>query len=157
VRYPRLGVKGRVDASFVHNMDYAPTILDLAGTPVPEQMQGRSLRPMLEGRSPRDWRQSAYYTYYENSWAQLAGKGREALSDPSFAYFTPHRVSPHRGVRTNRYKLIEYYGEGDYWELFDLEKDQHELRNEYGNAGYASVAATLKTELQRLRKQYGDM
>jgi arylsulfatase A-like enzyme len=156
VRYPRLGVKGRVDTAFVQNIDFAPTLLDLAGVPVPAQMQGRSMRPMLEGRTPRDWRKSAYYTYYENSWALLAGKGREALSDPSFAYFTPHRISPHRGVRTERHKLIEYYGEGDYWELFDLDKDPHELRNVYGSAEYRGVTADLKAELQRLRKQYRD-
>jgi arylsulfatase A-like enzyme len=156
VRYPRLGVKGRVDAAFVQNIDFAPTILDLAGVSAPQQMQGRSIRAMLEGAVPRDWRQSVYYTYYENSWALLAGKGREALSDPSFAYFTPHRVPPHRGVRTKRHKLIEYYGEGDYWELFDLENDPHELRNLYGHAAYAGVTATLKAELKRLRHQYRD-
>jgi arylsulfatase A-like enzyme len=156
VRYPRLDVKGRVNPAFVQNIDFAPTMLDLAGVPAPEQMQGRSVRPMLEGNTPRDWRKSAYYTYYENSWALLAGKGREALSDPSFAYFTPHRVSPHRGVRTDRYKLIEYYGEDDYWELFDLERDPNELRNLYGHAAYGRITAGLKTELLRLRKQYRD-
>ena len=156
-RYPRGGVQGRVDSSFAQNIDFAPTMLDLAGVAIPEQMQGRSLRPILEGRAPRDWRRSAYYTYYENSWALLAGKGRQALSDPSFAYFTPHRVPPHRGVRTERHKLIEYYGEGDYWELFDLEKDPHELRNVYGDAAYGRVRADLKAELQRLRKLYGDI
>jgi arylsulfatase A-like enzyme len=158
VRYPRLGVRGRVDKAFVQNIDFAPTILDLAGVPIPEQMQGRSLRPMLEGRvALSDWRRSVYYTYYENSWAQLAGKGREALRDPSFAYLTPHRVPPHRGVRTERYKLIEYYGEGNYKELFDLQKDPNELRNLYGNAGYSQVTAELEAELQRLRRQYRDV
>jgi arylsulfatase A-like enzyme len=157
VRYPRLDVKGRVNPAFVQNIDFAPTMLDLAGVPAPEQMQGRSVRPMLEGNTPRDWRKSAYYTYYENSWALLAGKGREALSDPSFAYFTPHRVSPHRGVRTDRYKLIEYYGEGDYWELFDLERDPNELRNLYGDAAYGRITGDLKAELLRLREQYRDV
>jgi arylsulfatase A-like enzyme len=157
VRYPRLGVKGRVDPAFVQNIDFAPTLLDLAGVPIPEQMQGRSLRPLLEGSEPADWRQSVYYTYYENSWAQLAGKGRDALRDPSFAYLTPHRVSPHRGVRTNRYKLIEYYGEGDYWELFDLQEDPHELRNVYGDSAYSAETESLKTELQRLRRHYRDL
>jgi arylsulfatase A-like enzyme len=156
VRYPRLGRGGRVDARFVQNIDYAPTILDLAGVPVPRQMQGRSLRPLLEGASPRDWRRSVYYTYYENSWAALAGKGKEALSDPTFQYFTPHRVSPHRGVRTERHKLIEYYTESDYWELFDLEKDPHELRNVYGDPAYERVAGMLKSELRRLQQQYKD-
>jgi len=157
IRYPRLGVKGRVDAAFVQNIDFAPTMLDLAGVSVPKQMQGRSLRPMLEGRAaPRDWRRSVYYTYYENSWAQLAGKGREAHRDPSFAYLTPHRVPPHRGVRTERFKLIEYYGEGNYWELFDLRDDPNELSNLYSSQAYASTVAKMKAELRRLQSQYRD-
>ena len=114
------------------------------------------MRPLLEGHAPRDWRQSIYYAYFENSWA-MAGKGREALSDPSFAYFTAHRVSPHRGVRTAKHKLIQYYSEGDYWELFDLEKDPHELRNVYGDKAYAGITKSLKDELMRLRREYKDM
>jgi arylsulfatase A-like enzyme len=157
VRYPRLGVGGRVDSRFIQNTDFAPTILDLAGVAIPEQMQGRSIRPLLEGGSPAGWRESLYYTYYEKSWSLLAGKGREALSDPTFEFFTAHRVSPHRGVRTARYKLIEYYAESGYWELFDLEKDPHELRNVYDDSSYASVLPSLKAELQRLRKQYRDL
>jgi arylsulfatase A-like enzyme len=155
VRYPRLGVRGHVDPHFIANIDFAPTMLDLAGVPVPDAMQGRSLRPLLERRAPPDWRTSVYYTYFENSWT-LAGKGREALSDPTFQYFTPHRVSPHRGVRTGRYKLIEYYSEDNYWELFDLEKDPHEVRNVYGEAAYAKVTGEMKAELQKLRRQYRD-
>ena len=76
------------------------------------------------------------------------------MSDPSFQYFTPHRVGPHRGVRTDRYKLIEYYSEGDYWELFDLKEDPNELKNLYGNPESAQFTAELKQELMRLRTQY---
>jgi arylsulfatase A-like enzyme len=116
-------------------------------------MQGRSLRPLLENQSARDWRTSMFYTYYENSWT-LAGKGREALNDPTFQYFTAHRVSPHRGVRTERYKLIDYYREEGYRELFDLEKDPHELRNVHGDAGYSRVQGELERELARLRTEF---
>ncbi|MFB3826647.1 MAG: sulfatase [Bryobacteraceae bacterium] len=147
---------GQVEAHMVQNIDFAPTILDYAGVPAPPGMQGRSFRPLLEGREPSDWRRSIYYTYFENSWV-LHGKGREAMRDPSFAFFTPHRVSPHRGVRTQRYKLIDYYHEGAYRELFDLEKDPDELRNLSGNPGYAKVEAELGRELSRLRRQYRDV
>ena len=78
------------------------------------------------------------------------------MSEPSFQYFTPHRIGPHRGVRTERYKLIEYYSEGDYWELFDLETDPDELKNRYGDPAYDAIVADLKQELQRLREQYQD-
>lgn len=153
-RYPRLGVAGHVAAEPVMNIDFAPTILDLAGIPIPATVQGRSLRPLMEGRSPSDWRASTYYAYYENSW-ELAGKGEEAMAEP-FRYFTPHRIGPHRGVRTQRYKLIEYYGEGDYWELFDLEADPHERHNRYGDPTYDRIVAELEQELHRLREQYRD-
>ncbi|MCX6633654.1 MAG: sulfatase [Acidobacteria bacterium] len=154
-RYPRSGAAGRVERAMALNIDFAPTILDFAGVPVPAQMQGRSLRPLIEGRIPPDWRQSIYYTYFENSWA-LRGKSKEAMSDPGFQYFTAHRVSPHRGVRTARYKLIEYYSEGGYWELFDLETDPHEMKNLHGTPGYEAITAQLRNELVRLRTEYRD-
>ena len=78
------------------------------------------------------------------------------MSDPSFQYFTAHRVSPHRGVRTARHKLIEYYSESDYWELFDLEADPHEMKNLHGTPGYEAITAQLESELARLRKEYRD-
>jgi len=154
VRGPGLGAAPRVEERMAVNVDYAPTILDFAGVEIPAQMQGRSLRPLLEGRRVGEWRRSMYYTYYENSWAMRKAGG--ALSDPSFQYATPHRVVPHRGVRTERHKLIHYYGEGDYWELFDLDTDPQELKNLYGEPSQAELTAELKRELDRLRGQYGD-
>lgn len=156
VRYPRLKARGAVIDAFVQNIDFAPTILDFAGVRIPESMQGESLRPLLEGESPAGWRRSVYYAYFENSW-QLRNARPDEMRDPTFRYFTPHRVGPHRGVRTDRFKLIEFYSEGDYWELFDLEKDPHELNNVYGQAGYAEVIRDLKRELQRLRQKYRDV
>jgi len=155
VRYPRHVKAGAVPEQMALNIDIAPTILDFAGVAKPASMQGRSLMPVLEGAAPPDWRRSVFYSYFENSWV-LAGKGKEAMSDPSFQYFTPHRVGPHRGVRTGRYKLIEYYSEGDYWELFDLDEDPDETRNVYDEHAYAAIQADLKEELLRLRKEYRD-
>lgn len=156
IRYPRLELKGHVAREFSQNIDYAPTMLDLAGVPVPESMQGRSLKPILEGAPPEDWRTSVYYAYWENSWA-LRNASPEEMSYPSFTYFTAHRVGPHHGVRTDRYKLIHFFSEGDYWELFDLQEDPNELNNLYGRDGYAPVTAELKTKLEALRRRYGDV
>jgi arylsulfatase A-like enzyme len=153
IRYPRTISPNRVVREFALNIDFAPTILDFAGLPAPPSMQGRSLRPLLQGSTPGDWRRSMLYTYFEDSW-RLEGKGREALRDPTFAYFTAHRVSPHRGVRTERYKLIEYYSEGNYCELFDLLEDPDELRNLYGTPAAAEVQAGLHRELRRLQQHY---
>jgi arylsulfatase A-like enzyme len=68
-----------------------------------------------------------------------------------------HRVRPHCGVRTQRYKLIHFHDdEIDAWELFDLRNDPHELKNVYDDPEYASVIDPLKAELQRLRHLYND-
>jgi arylsulfatase A-like enzyme len=149
------GKRGQVVPHMAQNIDIAPTILDYAGLPAPGSMQGRSLRRILEGEAPADWRKSVYYAYYENSWA-LAGKGKDAMADPSFQFFTPHRVGPHRGVRTETHKLIHYYSDGDYQELFDLREDPNELTNLYGRHGMESITASLKQELERLRRLYRD-
>ncbi len=155
VRYPRLARPGVVEQRPVLNVDIAPTLLDFAGVRVPEAMQGRSMRPLLEGEPAPGWRKSVFYSYYENSWAfrELA---REQMTDPSFQFWTPHRVGPHRGVRTDRYKLIEYYGEQDYWELFDLQEDPDELRNLCEEPGHGQLIEELRSELNRLRERYGE-
>jgi arylsulfatase A-like enzyme len=153
VRYPRLVKSGVTEERFVMNVDLAPTILDFAGIPVPGQMQGRSMRRVLEGDPPADWRKEVFYAYYENSWA-FRDMDREQMTDPSFEYWTAHRVGPHRGIRTDRYKLIEYYSEGGYWELFDLQEDPHELRNLHREPGAASIAAELEKQLRILQDNY---
>ncbi|PXY03138.1 sulfatase [Marinifilum breve] len=136
VKYPK-GIKpGTVVDELVQNVDYAPTILDFCGANVPEDMQGRSFRPLLEGEKVDDWRSSMYYHFYEH---------------PGF-----HMVKRHIGVRTDRYKLIHFYNNIDTWELYDLQEDPHEMNNLYGKQGYEKLTAELKTELERLRQQYGD-
>lgn len=147
--------KARLPEQLAANIDIAPTILDFAGATPPEKIQGKSLRGIVHGGQQTLWRRAVYYTYYENSW-ELRGKGAEAMSDPAFRYFTPHRIGPHRGVRTDTHKLIHYYSDGDYYELFDLRKDPHERNNLYGLRDYAALSADLRFELQTARELYGD-
>jgi arylsulfatase A-like enzyme len=99
VRWPA-GIRAgtRSDAMGL-NIDFAPTLLELAGLPKPAEMQGRSLLPVLRGQTPRDWRTSMYYRYYH---------------DPG-----DHNTRVHYGVRTRTHKLI-YFWKKDQWELFDL-------------------------------------
>ena len=156
MRYPRAVAGGQVESRFAMNVDLAPTILDFAGLPVPESMQGRSLRPLVSGESAEDWRKSAYYSYFENSWA-FRNMSRDQMTDPSFQFWTAHRVGPNRGVRTDRFKLIEYYTEDGYAELFDLENDPNELQNLYGAAEHAEAQAELTSELRRLQREYDDL
>lgn len=139
VRYPK-GIKaGSVTDAYSLNVDYAPTLLDYAGVVIPDDMQGRSLRPILEGETPGNWRKSIYYHYYEH---------------PNFQF---QDVPPHYGVRTDRYKLIHYYPskgvEGAGWELLDMKQDPLEMKNVYSDPEYKGVIRKLKKELDRLRKE----
>ncbi len=137
VRWPEVIKPGSVNTDFAMNLDFAETFLEIAGVAVPNDMQGRSLVPLLKGETPSDWRQSMYYHYYE--------------------YPGPHSVRRHYGVRTKRYKLIHFYEpEVNEWEFYDLEKDPDELHSVYDDPEYAEAVAELKRELARLRKQYGD-
>ncbi|CAN5795841.1 sulfatase [soil metagenome] len=134
VRWPHVTKPGSENKQIVSNLDFAETFLDAAGLPIPADMQGHSLVPLLKGESPEDWRKSFYYHYYE--------------------FPQPHHVRPHYGVITDRYKLLHFYApDVDYWELYDREKDPHEMRNFFGNPDYEKVTAELKTEVQRLRTE----
>jgi arylsulfatase A-like enzyme len=135
VRWPAAIKAGtRADAIGL-NVDFAPTFLEAAGLPVPADMQGRSLLPVLRGRTPRDWRTSMYYRYYH---------------DPG-----DHNTRGHYGVRTRTHKLI-YFWTKDQWELFDLVNDPQEMHNIYGQPGQDQVTATLKAELSRLKQAVKD-
>ena len=150
LRYPRMVPAGQVEQRMVIHQDIAPTILDLAGVPVPPMMQGRSLRNVVTGSPEQDWRASMLYAYYEDSWAR---NGPTFVPRPG-NYGTPHRITPHRGIRTERYKLIEYYREGDYWELFDLKEDPHEVRNLYQEPGHSDLIGELTGRLRSLQVHY---
>jgi arylsulfatase A-like enzyme len=136
------GIKaGITPDQFVANIDLAPTFLDLAGLPIPDSMQGRSLAPLLRGETPADWRTSVYYRYYH---------------DPGH-----HNTRAHLGVRTATHKLI-YYWTKDAYELFDLKNDpteQHNLLFDESEANKPEVAAKfaeLKAEIARLQEEFKD-
>jgi arylsulfatase A-like enzyme len=135
VRWPAAIKAGTTHDGMVLNVDFAPTLLDAAGLKVPADMQGRSFLPLLKGETPKDWRTSMYYRYYH--------------------YPMHHRVQPHYGVRTERYKLI-YFNKIDQWELFDLRKDPHELKNVAADPEYADTLKALKAEMYRLKKDLKD-
>jgi len=133
-RWPGVTQPGSVSRDIVSNLDFASTFLEAAGQPIPADIQGRSLIPVLKGQTPADWRKSFYYHYYE--------------------YPGPHSVRKHYAVITDRYKLVHFYEpDVNYWELFDREKDPQELKSFYEDPAYAKTRAELHTELGRLRKE----
>jgi arylsulfatase A-like enzyme len=130
-RWPGVTKPGTESADMVSNVDFAETFLEIAGAAVPSEMQGRSLVPVLKGATPKDWRTSHYYHYYE------AGG---------------HGVPIHYGVTTKSYKLIRYPAPMDEWELYDLKKDPRELKSVFGRPEYAQTVKRLEKELSNLRK-----
>ena len=151
LRWPAEIPAGSRCEAMITNVDFAATFLDMCGidaSALPAQ-QGRSFRPLLRGEEVEDWPRSMYNRYWEHN-------------DPF------HHVPAHYGVRTERYKLIRYYGAGlgvpgasdvltpDEWEMFDLETDPNELTSVINDPGYAEARAFLEAELARLQGVYGD-
>ncbi len=137
-RWPGHIDPGSVNNDLVQNIDFAETFLDLAGIPIPDDMQGKSIVPLLKGDTPADWRTSLYYHYYE--------------------YPGAHSVRRHEGVADKRFKLIRFYGtdvpDGEEWEFYDLKNDPSEMNSTYGNPENAGRIAALKKELDRLKEFY---
>jgi len=137
VRWPKVIKPGSTSDKIVSLIDFAETFLDMAGVEIPADMQGRSFVPLLKGETPADWRTSLYYHYYE--------------------FPVPHRVRPHYGVITERYKLVHYYKpDVDDWELLDRQVDPLETKNFYSDPAYAETVKELHAELERLRKEVNE-
>lgn len=121
----------------VQNIDYAPTFLDFAGIEIPVDIQGESLKPLLNRKKPlKNWRNSIYYHYYE--------------------FPNEHMAKRHYGIRTGQHKLIHFYNDIDKWELYDLQEDPGEMNNLYGQPEYNEVIIELKKQLEVLQEKYQD-
>ena len=125
IRYPRLIKPASVSDGLCLNLDIAPTLLELAGVAIPSAMQGRSMKPLLRGEVPTDWRKSQFYTYW---------------SGPR-----------HYGIRTNRYTYVEVKGHPP--ELFDRQTDPQQFHNIAGNPNNKTLIAKLQEELKRQIKE----
>jgi arylsulfatase A-like enzyme len=148
--YPRMLAGGQVFDGIVTNVDWAQSILDAAGADHHPRMQGRSFWPDLTGDPEQPPAEGAYYRYWEND---------DII----------HKASAHYGWRTDRYKLIYFYndslgqvGAGFYsyppeWELYDLERDPHELRNVYHDPEYAEIREELKRAMWLEQHRLGDV
>jgi arylsulfatase A-like enzyme len=136
IRYPRVIRFGTFDDRMALNIDIAPTVLELAGIKPPPNLHGRSLVPLIQG-SGKDWRKDWLYSYYE--------------------YPGPNMVPKNHGIRTERYKLIEYYEQmPKEHELYDLQEDPLELHNLYGDPKYRELTAALIRRLNELREETGE-
>jgi arylsulfatase A-like enzyme len=135
IRYPQRIRAGLTSPRMVLNLDLAPTLLDLTGTAVPAEFQGKSLLSLVQDpHTP--WRSDWLYEYYE--------------------YPGNEEVRPCRGVRTERYKYIHYFTAPEEFELYDLENDPAEMHNLYGDPAFAGLTHTLAARLSELRRETGD-
>lgn len=148
VHRPRGAEKGRANEWLINSTDIAPTLLELAGVGTPSYMQGRSFAQALEGKPmPDDWREVTYYRYWMHMAHDLA-------------------VPAHFGVRSDRYKLIFFYGLDHAdpghrptpaaWEFYDLESDPGEMKNLYGDPAHAGIIAEMKAQLRAAREALGE-
>jgi arylsulfatase A-like enzyme len=134
VRYPQMIKAGTVRDELALNIDLAPTLLTLADAPVPGNMQGRSLVPLLKGDRPK-WRDSFLIEYY---------------SDRVF----PRVVKMgYKAVRTGRWKYIHYLELEGMDELYDLKTDPYEMKNLINQPRGEKAFKEMKKELERLLKE----
>ncbi len=137
VRFPARIKPGQVNSlQMILNIDFAPTFLELAGVTVPGWMQGHSFVPLLEGRET-PWREAFLYEYYE--------------------YPAEHCARKNRGVRTARWKLIQFWEQPEEWELYDLHSDPNETKNLYAQREQIGRVRELKAKLAELRRETGDV
>lgn len=135
IRYPGVIKAGTIIEKPVLNIDWAPTLLDMADAAVSKEIQGKSFFDLLK-RNSVSWRDHIYYHYYE--------------------YPQPHRVMPHFGIRTSKFKLIRFYGDEDFWELYDLDNDVREMNNIYAQFENSELVKELKRQLAASILEYRD-
>ena len=149
IRYPKRIPKHTTCKTFVQNIDFAPTLLEYAGISTPDYMDGRSFSASLNGKEAPDTRKTAYYRYWMN--------------------FKGYNIPAHYGLRTDRYKLIYFYGKScgtkgsidkpnfqPVWEFYDLQIDPHEMTDQYNNKKYQKVINELKEILRKTQNEIGD-
>lgn len=129
VRYPLLAARNAERSEIVASIDIAPTVLDIAGAPIGDQIQGRSFVPLLQGLTA-GWRESLlieFYTY-ENPFSWLVDMD-------------------YRALRTARYKYIHWIQHPNENELYDLETDPYELQNLIDDPMMTGTLADLRRQL----------
>ncbi len=142
VRWPGTVKKGSRSSAMVQNIDYAPTLLDMAGVKLDWEVHGISLLPLLKngGAAPENWRSTIYYRYIDGG----------------------HGVPQHSAIRTKDFKLLHFdqprnaAEEASIWELFDLNQDPQEMLNLAGKRTHATKLKSMKALFHKTKQYYGD-
>ena len=162
VRDPKSKQRGVHNDLMINNIDFAPTLIELAGGKAPEYMDGKSFADVFEGKTPANWKDEVYYRYW--------------------MHMIHHDIPAHIGIRTKDYKLILFNGRhydektmgtpSMWWlrdkgshkvvqtpvafELYDLKKDPMEMKNVANDPEYKDVLKDMKVRLAKLREKVGD-
>jgi arylsulfatase A-like enzyme len=134
--------KGVVVDRLTSSVDFAPTFAELAGATLPVEPDGRSLVPLLEGRTPESWRQAVLLEQFAVPPAPPASSESSEILEPEEA---SSGYPAHRGLRTPGFKYVEY-GTGER-EVYDLKKDPDErlnLRDQVSKAWLANLSKLVK-------------
>ena len=125
--------RGRVEEVMAMNLDFPPTFLDWAGVKIPRRYQGRSLKEVVRGNVPKDWRKDFYCEHIT-----LA---------PNITW---------EGVRGERYVYARYFDQEPAYEfLHDLESDPDQLRNLVTESGYSETLVKMRERCDELVEIYG--
>jgi N-sulfoglucosamine sulfohydrolase len=167
VKWPGVSTAGLVCRSFISSVDLMPTLLDAAGASCPP-VEGRSLREVVQGKTPADWPDTMFTEYTAHvdrhfyPRRAIRGERFKLIHDLDSARENP---VPHRGFvhslvlkPENRAFKNAYFTafHPPEWELYDLTKDPHETVNLIGNPEYADELKILQTQLTRSQEKTGD-
>lgn len=133
MRYPKSLKPGTTVEKIVANIDVAPTLLEAAGVPVPDTMDGRSFWPLAKGEGIPDWREYLLYEYYwERNYPQTP---------------TTHAVIG------ETFKYIRYHGVWDVDELYDTKADPRERKNLFNHSDQQSRIQEMNKALFTLLEE----
>ncbi|MBU3917861.1 DUF4976 domain-containing protein, partial [bacterium] len=136
IRAPKRFVSnpGRRADQMILNIDLAPTLMDIAGIPIPAEMQGESFLPVMRSKN----------TPGRDAWIY------ELFKDFPFG----GRVPPHKALRTKQYKYIEWELCRSKPEVYDLKADPREMLNLIDNKPSEAVVSYLKQQMAGLKMKY---
>ena len=144
VRYPPLVKAGSTSEVSILNIDVAPTILSLAGVPIPKNIQGRSFLPVFAGRNLDEPRPSLLFEFYPE-WYGVTKRGNGEAGIPAW-----------KAVRTDKWKYVNWTELPDADELYNIVDDPLEMNNLIKNNKYTQIVKDMKDELEKQKKLYND-
>ena len=153
--YPKMIKPGSVCDEMILNIDVTPTMLELADRRFPKGIQGKSFKPLLEGKDKK-WREDFLYHYHldvdiskmtPQEKDDFYKKWKDLGVDPQ-TLLVPENLA----VRSKEWKYITYPGINETDELYNLVKDPYEMENLISDPAYAYIVAEMKDRLEKLVK-----